>query len=270
MLNFEYNYYLLVNEILAKGERRTTRNATTKSLFGTSLVIDVPAGVFPMLQGRKMYYKGVIGELAAFFRGPKNLSDFEQFGCNYWKPWADEDGNLTIDYGNAWLESGQIDHLKYCLKFNPTDRRMLINGWVPGNLDKLSLPCCHYSYQFYVREGAYIDMIWNQRSVDVMIGLPSDIILAYTWLIMLANEFGYEPGKVIMNFGDTHIYESHQDNAYEYVQRVFTAINDNRPLKAHMYKLNAPAGKDFLKFEPSDITIFQGDDLGKLEFEIHA
>lgn len=267
---FELNYANLISQVLAFGEWRETRNHPTRALFGTSLVIDMEGtNRFPLIQGRKSHYKGVLGEFAALIRGPKNVADFEYWGCNYWKKWADQDtGELTVDYGNEWLRNGQIDHLKHCLKFNPTDRRMLINGWNPSNLEQLSLPCCHYSYQFYVREGKFIDMIWNQRSADLMIGVPADIILAYTWLVMLANEFGYQPGRVTMNFGDTHIYKDHTDNAMVYCERVLHSIIGN--MTAPIYTLNCPEGKDFLAFEPSDITISDYVSLGHLEFNLHA
>lgn len=50
-----------------------------------------------------------------------------------------------------------------------------------------------------------------------MVGLPSDVVLAYAWNLMMAKDCGLEPGRIIMNLGDTHIYESHIDKAREYV-----------------------------------------------------
>lgn len=266
---FEINYASLIMQVLAEGERRMTRNYETKAIFGTSLVIDMEGtNWFPLIQGRKSHYKGVMGEFAALVRGPSKLAHFEQWGCNYWGKWADEDGSLTVDYGNEWLRNGQVDHLKHCLEFNPTDRRMIINGWNPANLEQLSLPCCHYNYQFFVRNGEFIDMIWTQRSVDIMIGLPADIVLAYTWLVMLANEFGYKPGRITMNFGDTHIYADHITNAMLYCERVLNGIVGS--MTAPTYTLTCEPGKDFLQFEPCDILINDYVSLSHLEFNLHA
>lgn len=269
MTKYESAYVDLVRNVLANGDLRATRNQNTLSLFGMHLTFDLSEGVFPLLEGRKMFYKGVFGELAAMLRKPKHIDDFTKWGCNFWNKWADPvTGAINVDYGNAWFQGGQIERLKDSLRNNPNDRRMIINGWVPENLDDLSLPCCHYSYQFYVSNGK-LSMLWNQRSVDVMIGLPSDAVFAAAWLIMLANEFGYEPGKVTMNFGDTHIYEGHKANAEEYIRRVhedaFMRVFTEKP----GWKLLAQPGKDFLLFTPDDIAIKNYSPLDKLEFELY-
>lgn len=268
MQQFEQDYQKLVSRVLAFGEHRETRNGTTKSLFAQTLVIPMQ-GVpyFPLIQGRQMYYKGVLGEYAAMIRRPKHIKDFEDMGCNYWKQWAKPDGSINIDYGNAWFRHGQIEHLKECLANNHTDRRMLINGWEPENLKNLDLPCCHYSYQFYVREGMYLDMIWNQRSADVMIGIPSDIIIAATWLISLASEFGYQPGFITMHFGDTHIYTAHEDNAIRYCQVDNTCGAFKYPEYAYLpSRPNMP----FEEFEPRHLAIGPAEGRLKLKFELFS
>ena len=53
------DYANLVKDILADGVTKNTRNGKTKSLFGLSLVVDNLDLVFPVIQGRKIYYKGV-------------------------------------------------------------------------------------------------------------------------------------------------------------------------------------------------------------------
>jgi thymidylate synthase len=267
MQKFERDYAALVAKVLKEGERRSTRNADTVAIFGESLVVEMNGdGTFPLIQGRKMYPAGVFGEFAAMIREPKSVADFERWGCNYWKSWAKPNGSIEVDYGNAWFAGGQIARLKDCLANNPTDRRMLINAWRPERLNKLDLPCCHYSYQFYVREGKYLDMLWSQRSVDVMVGLPSDIVLAATWLIMLGNEFGLLPGRIKMDLGDTHVYHSHIQAAEAYLDRV-----ENSPvLPPYNYTLTVPPGTNFLSYEPTHIELSSARDLGKLPLELHA
>ena len=269
MTPYERMYTMLVKRVLNEGELRETRNAKTLSVFGASITLDMELGQFPLLQGRKMYHAGVLGELAAVLRGPKHREDFEKWGCNYWKKWCKPDGSITVDYGNEWLANGQIDHLKHCLTVDQTNRRMLINGWNAASLEELDLPCCHYSYQFYVRGGEFLDMIWNQRSADLMIGVPSDAVFAYAWLVSIANEFGLMPGKITMNFGDVHIYESHVENARHYVNRVYGEVFEPTGLRKPTYAVACEEGKDFLTFEPSDITILDYDNLGPLEFELY-
>jgi thymidylate synthase len=77
MQNLEFNYRLLIKEILAKGDVTTGRNGDTISIFGKQLEFKINK-YFPLLTGRKIFYKGVLGEMAAFLRGPKNIKDFEK------------------------------------------------------------------------------------------------------------------------------------------------------------------------------------------------
>lgn len=254
MQMFEADYMALIKKILANGEYRDTRNSVTKGIFGEQLRIDMSTGTFPLLQGRKMYYRGVFGELAALLRRPVHIDDFKKWGCNYWDTWADENGKINVDYGNAWFDFNgvnQIKELKNSLVNNPMDRRMIITGWKPNGMKDLSLPCCHCLYQFYVSTDGKLSMLWYQRSVDVMIGLPSDIIFAAAWLIMVANEFDFEPGEIVMSLGDCHIYESHLQGAYEYISREEVLHNYHAP----KYMVKAHKGKDFCDFEPTDIEI---------------
>lgn len=268
-LSAELAYAEIVSRILTAPER-DTRNGKTLSMFGTVLKFDMQHG-FPLLRGRKMFYKGVLGELAAILRGPKHLSDFEKFGCNYWELWAKEDGSIDVDYGNAWIDYNGIDQLQNVIdtiKTNPTDRRMIIDAWRPDRLSKLDLPCCHYSYQFYVREGV-IDMIWNQRSADFMIGVPSDMILAATLLILIAAETGKAPGEITMVFGDSHIYKEHLEGVGYYLENVkdLSLTDDEGPLKID-YKLEGFT--DIRNFVPEQLVLGMYKTYGQIKFKLKA
>jgi thymidylate synthase len=263
----EKEYCELIKRILAEGERRKTRNGYTLSIFGASLTVDLADG-FPILQGRKIFYKGVFGELAAMLRGPKTVQDFKDQGCNYWDDWGDEQGRLSIDYGNQWHDFNgvsQIEMLKESLRNNPTDRRMIISSWRPDRLDQLSLPCCHYSYQFYVRDDAYLDMIWTQRSVDTMVGLPSDIVFAAAWLIAISREFYLVPGRIKFDLGDCHIYEEHIASGA--LQKYLDAYIESEPREiTHMYI--APPGTDFCQFDPSALYLLDYNPKPAIKFEL--
>lgn len=259
---YEQTYKLLIEHVLQHGETRETRNGRTKSVFGMSLVVSgMSGGLFPILQGRKMYPRPVLGELAAMLRCPTHIDDFRYWGCNYWDKWADKDGNITIDYGNAW--ASQIPALKDALANDPTSRRMLITGWIPENLPTLSLPCCHYSYQFYVSHNSHLDMLWTQRSADMMIGLPSDVIFAAAWLIAVANEFGYTPGSIKLDLGDCHIYEEHTFNAHRYIKQLASHTHTHTT-----YEYLAPPGADFLDFDPDYLKLSSYTHAGRINFEL--
>ena len=263
-MSYEANYKKLVKKILDTGELRAGRNGNTKAIFGETLTIDLNSG-FPLLTGRRIHYKGVFGELAAMLRGPKTLKDFKDYGCNYWDLWARPDGSIDIDYGNAWLDFNgvnQLDALVTGLIENPHGRRHVVTGWRPDRLDMVSLPCCHYAYQWYVRDNKYLDMLWHQRSVDTMIGLPSDVVFASAWNIILANEVRLIPGKITFTLGDTHIYEEHLNQAKEYLE-ILT-------LELPTYKLTAPKMACHTMFTPSWIEIENYSYLTEMKFELKA
>lgn len=272
MLTYEHDYAQLVKKILAEGDYRQTRNSGTKAIFGQTLTVDTRgSNLFPILHGRKMWPNGVLGELAAMLKGPKSLADFEKHGCNYWKDWADENGDIRVDYGNSWLDFNgynQLDALRDSLLHNRTNRRMLISGWRPDKLKDLSLPCCHLLYQWFVREDEYLDMIWYQRSVDVMVGLPSDVIFAHVWNMMIANNVGLTPGRITFVLGDTHIYQEHFDAAEVYLERADKYCNRT---DTHVTAdLLCHAGKKFEDFVPTDIQLSEYDPYPAIKLELLA
>jgi thymidylate synthase len=266
---FEHAYTQLVADTLTQ-PLRATRNAHTHSHFGKVLTFsDLESGELPILSARKYYPKGVIGEFAAFLRGPKAAVDFEAQGCNYWTQWADEDGGLRVDYGNTWIDFNgynQLEALTRSIKEDPHGRRHLVSGWHPANLSSLSLPCCHYAYQFYVRDGRYLDMLWHQRSVDVMVGLPADALLAALWTIILANSTAYLPGRITMTFGDTHIYASHVAGAQQYLRTY--ADTPVMWRRGPMYDLDSAAS--LANFTPKMLSLSMWYQGPKIDFEVIA
>lgn len=265
---YEDDYIRTVIDILKNGQIRNGRNGETKSLFAKSLEFDLQEE-FPLLLGRRIYYAGVLGELAAMLRGPKHATDFEKFGCNYWRPWCNPDGSIIIDYGNLWRDFdgyNQLEALVKSLKEDPNSRRHIVTGWDPRNLDRNNLPCCHLYYQWYVRNDEYLDMFWMQRSADWMIGVPSDAILAAAWNIILANEVGYKPGKISMMFTDAHIYAEHYDKVEVYLQQ-FSELN-HMDIPYYELMINEPL--DHTVFKPGWIFIKDYNPADPIKFEVKA
>lgn len=284
-MGYETDYAEIVREILGEGEERVTRNGNTLALFGVTLDVDI-SWEFPLLRGRKLFYKPVLGELATMFKGPKNIQDFKENGCNYWDAWGTENGSLNLDYGNAWIDFNgvnQLEELVKGIKKDPTGRRHIVTGWRPDRLKELSLPCCHLLYQFYVREGKYIDMIWYQRSADWMVGVPSDVILAAAWLIVLGNEVNLRPGRVKLVFGDTHIYENHIPNALKYLRQraalgvswhigsTLPSFSDIRNIEYNLVNTES-IGVKMRSFEPENLEIlnYESQCMPAIKFELNV
>ena len=244
---FEERYLNIAEKIIRNGSTQSTRNGITYSLPNQTLKFDLTDGTFPLLTTRKSYYKGVLGEYAAMIRGPKHVDDFKRFGCNYWDNWADKEGNIKVDYGNAWINYEGFNQMEYVLDLlrnNPTSRRMVISGWRPNKLDDLDLPCCHHNYQFW-SDGKVVDLLWVQRSGDWMVGVPSDAILASIMLLCFSSLAGLTARSVNMVVGDAHIYEEHANEAHKQIRKT--------PWYPPNFKLTTQ--KTLYSFVPEDLTI---------------
>ena len=73
----EYQYINLLHDLFDYGERRETRNGTTLSLFGHHLTFDLSEG-FPLLTTKKMFFKGIVTELAWFLRGCTDVTELHK------------------------------------------------------------------------------------------------------------------------------------------------------------------------------------------------
>jgi thymidylate synthase len=175
-------------------------------------------------------------------------------GPIYGKQWRSWDGPYNDGFGES---IDQIQNLINELKTNPDSRRLMVNAWNVGELDKMVLPPCHYGFQIWTRELTYserykiwfnnnyetgmeyyegnvpnfndtyyeptparaISLMWNQRSVDTFLGLPFNIASYGLLLHIIANEVNMVPDELIGNLGDVHLYSNHIEQAKEQITR---------------------------------------------------
>jgi thymidylate synthase len=216
-------YLRLASQVLGYGYLKPSRVGNTYSQPGLSMQSMLVSHEFPILTTRKVFIKGIIGELAAFLDGADWLHQFKAHGCNYWDhnaaQWKrnigqpPEEHYLGRIYGVQWRDWGrhgmdQLAALVHGIKSDKYGRRHILTTWNPEELDEMCLPPCHLLAQFYVRDNT-LDCIVYMRSVDIALGLPSDLVLYGALLMLVAKEVDMAPGRVYMQFGDAHIYEAH-------------------------------------------------------------
>lgn len=248
-------YLDLLSYVLNYGEKREDRTGTgTISVFGgTQKVYDLRDG-FPLVTTKKLFTKGIIHELLWFIKGDTNIKYLLENGVHIWDAWADKNGDLGRIYGAQWREwrvnsMTKIDQLKSVIdmiKNDPYSRRLIVNSWNVGELDKMNLPPCHCFYQFYVSKEGFLDLQLYQRSADLFLGVPFNIASYSLLLSMVAQVCKLKPRKFIHTLGDAHIYLNH-------IEQVRTQL-DRIPLRLPELVLN-PSVADLFDFKFEDIDI---------------
>ena len=157
------------------------------------------------------------------------------------------DKEFNDEFGNKGID--QISELIRLLKETPDCRRMVVSAWAVHDLPNMVLPPCHYGFQVYTRELSLdernkwswdnwgitcemesvldeqevpkraISLMWNQRSVDVPLGLPFNIASYGLLLEIIAKEVNMIPDQLIGNLGDCHIYLNQIDGVKEQISR---------------------------------------------------
>ena len=225
MINIENEYKGLISEILNRGLSKSDRTGTgTKSVFGRTIRHDMSDG-FPILTGKRISFNAARTELLWILNGRTDLKYLEDNGVKYWRPDYERSGRtdetLGPVYGKQWRDFNGVDQIKnlvYSINTNPDSRRLMVSAWAPHELDEMALPPCHYAFQVYINNGV-MDLMWQQRSADVFLGLPYDIAMYGLLLEMLAQGAGLKAGQLIGQLGDCHLYNNHLEQAKEYRDR---------------------------------------------------
>jgi thymidylate synthase len=232
-------YKELLQRILQNGVRKQNRTGIdTIGDIGAHMVFNLADG-FPIVTLKKTYWKQSVAEMLCFLRGYTNAEDFRNMGCNVW----DQNANENTDWLNNMNRKGeddlgrvygaqardwthldkngfiQIDQLKAVyedLKEGIDNRREIVSHWNPGEMDNeynysyMALPPCHLLYQFGIQNG-YLHLSMYQRSADLPLGVPFNIV-GYAWLLsVMAHITGLKVGKFNHFLHDIHIYENQLD-----------------------------------------------------------
>jgi thymidylate synthase len=234
-------YLEIVQKILDTGFRKTNRTGIDALAIAGAMFEHDMADGFPLLTTKKVPFRLVACELEFFIRGITDKEWLRERNNHIWDEWCSPDavpyGNdketkakmmnereLGPIYGWQWRNFGarytaynlppegqsfdQLLQMVQTLKTDPDSRRMIVSAWNPIDLSRMALPPCHYAFQVTVIDGK-LNLLWNQRSVDVALGLPFNIASYGCLLHLLAKEAGLGEGRLIGFLGDTHIYVNH-------------------------------------------------------------
>jgi thymidylate synthase len=240
-------YLDIVQRILDLGVKKANRTGVDAlTVAGAMFEHDMAEG-FPLLTTKKVPFRLVASELEFFIRGITDKEWLKQQNNHIWDEWCSPDvipyandeqtkakmaaeRELGPVYGWQWRNFGaryaaydkpaegqgrdQLADMIQALKTDPDSRRMIVSAWNPLDLSRMALPPCHYAFQVTVIDGK-LSLLWDQRSVDVALGLPFNIASYALLLHLLAKESGLGEGRLIGFLSDVHIYANHIDGIRE-------------------------------------------------------
>ena len=247
-------YKQLLKDILEKGIRSQSQAGTSAenpdgtdciTLFGANpMRFDLSNG-FPMITERsvKGFWKQAVGEIIGFANGARTQEELEKYGCKFWKNFVTAEkcakrglaeGDLGPgSYGAAFHDFptaegtpyNQFQNIIEQIAFKPHLKTHFISPWVPqytirgeGKQQKVVVCPCHgWLHVRILNNKLHVHMF--QRSGDVPIGVPSNMMQYAALTMMLAQATGYEPGEFVHTISDAHIYVDQIDAVKEIIER---------------------------------------------------
>lgn len=218
MHNASRDYHLTLAALLRESyvsdpdTNRTDKKAWR--LFGERVNHDFRMG-FPVITSKHVSMRCVAEELFWFLSGSTDVRDLQARGVGIWDEWAGSDGQLGPIYGRQWRAFpgtyretvDQIAMAYYRLKADPNTRRAVVSAWNPPELEKMRLEPCHTLFQLQQLHGR-LNLMLHQRSGDWFLGVPYNIASYGLLLELFAYALDLEPGMLILNVGDAHLYEN--------------------------------------------------------------
>ncbi len=235
-------YQRLLRDVLNKGQKTNSQQGVDAiTLIGPDPLHFKFENGFPIINERNMapkesdklpvtIWKQAIGEICAFANGVRTQKGLEEFGCTWWSSWVTpekckkrglETGDLGPgSYGAAFhdfptAEGGVYNQFKNIIeqiREFPHLRTHFISPWIPqyiirgeGKQQKVVVAPCHGWIHLRVLDNK-LTLHMFQRSADVPVGVPSNMVQYGALLLMLAQATDTIPHEYVHSFSDAHIY----------------------------------------------------------------
>lgn len=235
-------YKRLLRDIMQKGIRIPSQQGTDAlTLIAPDPMRFKLENGFPMITERNMnpkvnenlpvtVWQQAIGEICAFINGARTIEKLEEFGCYWWKSWATaekcakrglETGDLGPgSYGAAFHDFptaegpsfNQFKHIVEQINEEPQLRTHFVSPWIPqytgrgkGKQQKVVVAPCHGWVNIRIIEGK-LTLHMTQRSGDVPVGVPSNMVQYAALTMMIAHVTNTIPYEFVHSISDAHIY----------------------------------------------------------------
>lgn len=248
-------YRNLLKFVLDNGEQVTSQTGTDTISYVAppSMRFRLDRG-FPVITERNMapktserlpvtVWQQAIGEILAFINGARTQSELEAFGVSWWASWLTEakchkrgletGDNGPGSYGAAFHDFptadggtyNQFQNIIEQIKELPHLKTHFISPWIPnytirgkGKQQKVVVCPCHGWIHILIQNGK-LTLHMFQRSGDIPIGVPSNMVQYSALTLLLAHLTGYEPYEYVHTISDAHIYVDQVDAVKTMLER---------------------------------------------------
>ena len=278
MKNIDLQYNDLVKRILKEGEFIPNKRTGVRCL--TVINAEFEYDSLPILTTKKVFVKSAIAEILGYIKGYSNAKDFEKEGTKTWNANANENadwlrnsnrqcendmGRVYGVQGRYWINQfgemfDQFQKIAYDLKEGIDDRGEILTFWNPGEFEYGCLRPCMHSYHYSILNGTlYLNI--TQRSSDVPLGLPFNLIQGYVMLLIMSEYTGLKMGKVYHKLVNVHIYENqieilkeqiintiHESSAELVFNGILDEFDDFEELTVNNFELLNYSSHDAIKY----------------------
>jgi thymidylate synthase len=246
MSKIDREFQALCKKIMQEGKEYENKNRGVKRLQIPSYTLrhEFKDG-FPAITNKKLYWKGITGELIWFLRGDTDVEYLNDNGIRIWNKdaynWykkaggmssfeefeAQGKGSVGQNYSAQWRnfngKTDQILELIQQMKKDIMSSRLKVNAWNPSEVDMTALPPCHSEFQIIgvpLENGLFgFELHWNQRSVDTFLGLPFNIASYGLLAKILEAVTGYKAIAIEGTLKCVHFYDNQYDAVKELLNR---------------------------------------------------
>ena len=283
MTKFDHTYKNIILDIINNGKMQKGNvrakyadgtPAYTKYIHGVNFVIEPDE--LPILQSKRVAWKTALVEMEWIWQEMSNDLDWlQERDCHIWDEWEIKEGfwNGTIGkaYGyqlrdklrkinEKWFN--QVEYVIHQIKNNPRSRRILTTLYNVEDLKDMALEPCVYETQWEVDDDDYLILHVRQRSADMALGNPFNVLQYSILHRLMAKSTGKKLGNMYWNIGNAHIYDRHLELLEKQVTDDISELEKEKPV------LKLPEGSDFFATPLSEVDIKNYHHNGDFKYEV--
>ena len=283
MTKFDHIYKNIILDVINNGKMQKGNvrakyadgtPAYTKYIHGVNFVIEPDE--LPILQSKRVAWKTALVEMEWIWQEMGNdLAWLQERNCHIWDEWEIKegfwDGTIGKAYGyqlrdklrqinGKWFN--QVEYVIHQIKNNPRSRRILTTLYNVEDLKDMALEPCVYETQWEVDDDDYLILHVRQRSADMALGNPFNVLQYSILHRLMAKSTGKKLGNMYWNIGNAHIYDRHLELLEKQVTADISELEKENPV------LNLPDCSGFFESPLSQATIKNYHHNGNFKYEV--